>query len=131
MIVGRRRERLGEFAASHPEAGVRPVAAGLSTDAGIDTVAGTCAADPLTVPVNNARVAHCMPLDELPADKATERVNVEVLAPTIPSASPVSLRTPGRAPKRYWTAFGWSGGDRPNSGTRSAHIRKDPARRSP
>lgn len=83
VLVGRRRERLEEFAAAHPEAEVTTVAADLSTDAGIDTVAGICAAEPLTLLVNNAGVAHYMPLAELPAGKATELVNVKVLAPTM------------------------------------------------
>lgn len=83
VIVGRRKERLEEFAAAHPEAEVRTVAADLSTAAGIDTVAGVCAAEPLTMLVNNAGVAHYMPLADLPAEKATELVNVKVLAPTL------------------------------------------------
>ena len=83
VLVGRRRERLEEFAAAHPEVRVRTVAADLSTAAGIDAVAGICATEPLTMLVNNAGVAHYMPLAELPAEKATEIVNVKVLAPTL------------------------------------------------
>lgn len=83
VLVGRRQERLEELAASHPEVEVTTVAAGLSTAEGIDTVAGICATEPLTMLVNNAGVAHYMPLAELPADKATELVNVKVLAPTM------------------------------------------------
>ncbi|MHB9858441.1 SDR family NAD(P)-dependent oxidoreductase [Streptomyces sp. YIM S03343] len=83
VIVGRRKDRLEEFAAAHPEADVRTVAADLSTTTGIGTVAGICASEPLTMLVNNAGVAHYMPLAELPADKATELVNVKVLAPTL------------------------------------------------
>lgn len=83
VVVGRRGDRLEEFAAAHPEVGVKTVAADLSTTAGIDTVAGICATEPLTMLVNNAGVAHYMPLAELPADKAAELVNVKVLAPTM------------------------------------------------
>ncbi|MFC1436294.1 SDR family NAD(P)-dependent oxidoreductase [Streptacidiphilus sp. N1-3] len=83
VIVGRRQERLDEFAAAHPEVKVRPVVADLSTDAGIDTVAQICATEPLTLLVNNAGVSHYMPLADLPADKARELVNVKVLAPTL------------------------------------------------
>lgn len=83
VIVGRRKERLEEFAASHPEVGVRTVAADLSTDEGIDTVAEICAAEPLTMLVNNAGVSHYMPLAELPAGKARELVHVKVVAPTM------------------------------------------------
>ncbi|MFJ8751930.1 SDR family NAD(P)-dependent oxidoreductase [Streptomyces sp. NPDC102441] len=83
IIVGRRKDRLDEFAADHSGVAIRAVAADLSTDAGIDTVAGICAAEPLTVLVNNAGVAHYMPLAELPADRARELVHVKVLAPTM------------------------------------------------
>lgn len=83
VLVGRRKERLDEFAAAHPEVGVRTVAADLSTDEGIDEVARICASEPLTMLVNNAGVAHYMPLAELPAGKAAELVGVKVLAPTM------------------------------------------------
>jgi short-subunit dehydrogenase len=83
VITGRRRERLEEFVAAHPEVKVRAVAADLATDAGIDEVAEICAAEPLTMLVNNAGVAHYMPLAELPADKAREIVKVKVLASTM------------------------------------------------
>jgi len=83
VIVGRRKERLDAFAGAHPDVKVRVVAADLSTEAGVDTVAAICAAEPLTMLVNNAGVAHYMPLAELPADQARELVNVKVLAPTM------------------------------------------------
>jgi uncharacterized protein len=83
VIVGRRKERLEAFADSHPAVKVRVVAADLSTGTGIDAVAEICATEPLTMLVNNAGVAHYMPLAELPADKARELVNVKVLAPTM------------------------------------------------
>jgi short-subunit dehydrogenase len=83
VIVGRQKERLDAFADAHPDVDVRVVAADLSTGAGIDTVAEICATEPLTMLVNNAGVAHYMPLDELPAGKAAELVNVKVLAPTM------------------------------------------------
>jgi short-subunit dehydrogenase len=83
VIVGRQRDRLEAFARSHPDVKVRAAAADLSTGAGIGTVAEICATEPLTMLVNNAGVAHYMPLAELPADKARELVNVKVLAPTM------------------------------------------------
>ncbi|WP_067466338.1 SDR family NAD(P)-dependent oxidoreductase [Nocardia amamiensis] len=83
IITGRRKDRLDEFAADHPDVTVRTVAADLSTDTGIDTVAEICAGEPLTMLVNNAGVAHYMPLAQLPADKARELVNVKVVAPTM------------------------------------------------
>jgi short-subunit dehydrogenase len=90
IIVGRRQERLEEFAAAHPEGKVRTVAADLSTDEGINTVAEICANEPLSLLVNNAGVAHYMPLADLPADKARELVTVKVLAPTMMSRAAVT-----------------------------------------
>ena len=83
VIVGRRQERLDEFAAAHTEVKVRVVAADLSTDEGIDAVAEIAATEPLDLLVNNAGVAHYMPLADLPAAKARELVKVKVLAPTM------------------------------------------------
>jgi short-subunit dehydrogenase len=74
---------LAEFADGHPEVKVRTVAADLSTSEGVDRVAGICATVPLTLLVNNAGVAHYMPLAGLPASKAAELMNVKVLAPTM------------------------------------------------
>ena len=90
VIVGRRQERLEEFAAAHTEVKVRTVAADLATDEGIDTVARICSTEPLDLLVNNAGVAHYMPLADLPADKARELVNVKVLAPTLITRAAVS-----------------------------------------
>ncbi|MEV4755119.1 SDR family NAD(P)-dependent oxidoreductase [Micromonospora sp. NPDC049559] len=90
VVVGRRRDRLAEFVAAHPEVKVKTVAADLSTTAGIEAVAEICATEPLTMLVNNAGVAHYMPLAQLPADKAAELVNVKVLAPTMLSRAVVA-----------------------------------------
>lgn len=83
IVVGRRRDRLDELAASLPDVTVRVVAADLSTDEGVDTVAEVAAAEPLTMLVNNAGVAHYKPLAELPAAQARELVHVKVVAPTM------------------------------------------------
>jgi short-subunit dehydrogenase len=83
ILVGRRKDRLDEFAGTHPEVSVRPLAADLSTDEGIDEVARVCVTEPLNLLVNNAGVAHYMPLAELPADKARELAHVKVVAPTM------------------------------------------------
>lgn len=83
IIVGRRAERLAEFAGAHPDVTVRTVVADLSNGGDVDRVAEICGAEPLTMLVNNAGVAHYMPLAELPAGKAAELVNVKVLAPTM------------------------------------------------
>jgi uncharacterized protein len=83
VAVGRRQDRLEELAASVTNVMVQPVVADLSTDEGISTVAELCASEPLTLLVNNAGVAHYMPIAELPAEKATELVDVKVAAPTM------------------------------------------------
>jgi short-subunit dehydrogenase len=96
VIVGRRQDRLDEFAAAHTDVKVRVVAADLSTDEGIDTVA-EIAAEPLDLLVNNAGVAHYMPLADLPAGKARELVKVKVLAPTMLARAAVAgMRERGR-----------------------------------
>lgn len=83
VVVGRRSERLSALARSLPGVEVEQVVADLATDAGIDAVAELCAARPLTMLVNNAGVAHYMPLADLPAEKARELVHVKTVAPTM------------------------------------------------
>jgi short-subunit dehydrogenase len=83
IVVGRRRERLEALAASRPGVEVRVVTADLATDAGIDAVAELCASQPLTMLVNNAGVAHYMPMVDLPAATARELLQVKVVAPTL------------------------------------------------
>ena len=83
VIVGRRKDRLEEFAAAHPEVTVRILPADLSTNEGIDEVAQVCATEPVSLLVNNAGVAHYMPLADLPADKARELAHVKMVAPTM------------------------------------------------
>lgn len=83
IVVARRRERLDELAAALSGVRVEAVVADLATDGGIDAVAELCASRPLTMLVNNAGVAHYMPLAELPAAKARELVQVKVMAPTL------------------------------------------------
>jgi uncharacterized protein len=83
VAVGRRRGRLEELVAALPEVEVRPMVADLGTDAGVQAVADVCAAEPVTVLVNNAGVAHYMPFAELPAGQADELVHVKAVAPTM------------------------------------------------
>jgi short-subunit dehydrogenase len=83
IVVGRRQDRLDGLAASLPGVEVQVVVADLSTDAGIDAVAELGSSQPLTMLVNNAGVAHYMPMAELPPEKARELVRVKVLAPTM------------------------------------------------
>jgi hypothetical protein len=83
VVVGRRRDRLEELAVALPDVKVRPLVADLGTDAGVEVVADLCASEELTMLVNNAGVAHYMPFNELPPDKANELLHVKVVAPTM------------------------------------------------
>jgi short-subunit dehydrogenase len=83
IVVGRREERLKAFVEAHPQVSVRSIVADLSTDEGIDAVAQVCATEEITLLINNAGVAHYMPLADLPADKARELAKIKVLAPTM------------------------------------------------
>lgn len=105
VVTGRRADRLEVLAASLSAIGVQPLAADLSTDAGIDLVAEVCAAQPLTMLVNNAGVAHYMPIAELPAAKASELVHVKVGAPTMLTRAAV----PGMLERREGTIINVSG----------------------
>ena len=90
LVVGRRLDRLEALVASLAHVKVRPLVADLSTDDGVDAVARHCSTEPLTMLVNNAGVAHYMPLAELPADRAREIVHVKVVAPTMLTRAAVS-----------------------------------------
>ncbi len=83
LVVGRRRDRLEELVAALPDVEVRPMAADLGTDTGVKAVADACAAEPITILVNNAGVAHYTPFAELPANKADELLHVKAVAPTM------------------------------------------------
>ena len=83
IVVGRRKERLDELAAALPGVGVQVVAADLATDEGVDAVAELCAVRPVTMLVNNAGVAHYMPMADLSAEQARELVHVKVVTPTM------------------------------------------------
>ncbi|MFC3744419.1 SDR family NAD(P)-dependent oxidoreductase [Paractinoplanes deccanensis] len=66
-----------------PGTGVQVVAADLATEAGVEAVAEIAAGRPLSMLVNNAGVAHYMPLADLPPRKARELMHVKVTAPTL------------------------------------------------
>lgn len=83
IIVGRRRDRLDDVAASLPERDVTVVVADLATGEGIDHVADITTGRALTILVNNAGVSHYMPLHQLPVEKARELTSVKVTAPTL------------------------------------------------
>jgi len=83
IVVGRREERLRSLAAATSSVSVDVVVADLATREGIDTVADLCASRPLTMLVNNAGLAHYMPMADLSAAQASELVHVKTLAPTL------------------------------------------------
>jgi len=83
IVVGRRRDRLESLAAALPGVTVRVVVADLSTDEGIETVAELGSSQPLDLLVNNAGVAHYMPMAELPVSTARQLLQVKVVAPTM------------------------------------------------
>lgn len=81
IAVGRRADRLDALAAEQRTGTIRPLVADLATEDGIATVAAATA--DLDLLINNAGVAHYMPLADLPAEKAREIVLVKELAPTL------------------------------------------------
>jgi hypothetical protein len=83
IAVGRRRERLEELVTTLTNVEVETIVTDLSTFEGVQSVADVCASRPLTMLVNNAGVAHYMPISELPVEKATEVLMVKVVAPTL------------------------------------------------
>jgi short-subunit dehydrogenase len=105
MVVGRRRDRLDELVAALPDVAVRPMVADLSTDTGVAAVAERCAAEALTMLVNNAGVAHYMPFAELPAGKADELLHVKAIAPTMLARAAV----PGMVARGEGTIINMSG----------------------
>jgi uncharacterized protein len=105
MVVGRRRGRLDELVAALPDVAVRPMVADLSTDTGVAAVAERCAAEALTMLVNNAGVAHYMPFAELPAGKADELLHVKAVAPTMLARAAV----PGMVARGEGTIINMSG----------------------
>ncbi|TIX50931.1 SDR family NAD(P)-dependent oxidoreductase [Alteraurantiacibacter aquimixticola] len=89
IAIGRRRERLDALVTELANVEVRPIVADLGIDAGVEVVADLCAAESLTMLVNNAGVAHYMPFTELPAQKAAELLQVKTVAPTMLSRAAV------------------------------------------
>ncbi len=90
IITGRRRERLDELAhrlSAEQGAAVEVVATDLGSDAGMAEVDALCRERPLRMLVNNAGLAHYMPLVELSEEQLRELVAVDVLAPTLHSRS--------------------------------------------
>lgn len=105
VVVGRRRQRLEELATSLPGVQVEVVAADLSTDAGIDAVAAVAASRPLTMLINNAGVAHYMPLADLSVEQASELTHVKNVAPAMLTRAAL----PGMLERRHGTVINIAG----------------------
>jgi uncharacterized protein len=123
VAVGRRRDRLEELAASVNNVKVQILVADLSTDEGIEAVAEVCASQPLSMLVNNAGVAHYMPISQLPPDKAHEVVYVKVVAPTML----IRAAVPGLIARREGTIINVAGmiafsGPAPNAQGRAVYA---------
>jgi short-subunit dehydrogenase len=82
-LVARRRDRLQALAGALSPAKVEIIEADLGTDDGVARVVACAAGKPLAMLVNNAGLAHYMPFVDLPEEKASELVRVNVLAPTL------------------------------------------------
>ncbi len=83
IAVGRRQDRLDALVAEFPAGKIRPVVADLSQPDGQNRVAELCRQEPLTLLINNAGVAHYMAFIALPVEKASELLQVKVVAPTL------------------------------------------------
>jgi len=86
VVVARSGERLSELAARLNQAHavtVRAVQADLSRPGEVERVGGEIGAMPVDMLVNNAGLAHYMPLADLPAGQAAELVDLNVLAPVL------------------------------------------------
>jgi uncharacterized protein len=93
VLVARRRDRLDELARRLAEAhgvSARGVTADLGNRDDLVRLCDEAAALPLAMLVNNAGVAHYMPFATLPPEKATELVDVNVLAPVLLTRAAVS-----------------------------------------
>ena len=83
VIVGRRAERLSEFADAHPDVNVQTVAADLSTEQGVDAVVNVAQTQPVEILINNAGVAHYMPLADLSFAQTKELTYIKSVAPML------------------------------------------------
>lgn len=83
IAVGRQRDRLDRLAADLSDVSVTTVVADLATDDGAGSVADLCGSASLDLLVNNAGLAHYMPISQLSAAQASEVVRVKELAPAL------------------------------------------------
>jgi short-subunit dehydrogenase len=93
VLVARRRDRLEEVAArltSGHGVQVRVLAADLSDAAELEAVSAEASGLGLGMLVNNAALAHYMPFATLPAQRAHELVDLNVLAPVLLTRSVIA-----------------------------------------
>jgi uncharacterized protein len=83
IAVGRRQDRLDALAAEFPGGQIHAVVADLSAPEGVNSVSALCREQPLSLLINNAGVAHYMGFTDLPAEKASELLQVKVVTPTL------------------------------------------------
>lgn len=86
LVVARRRERLEELAIrlrSKHSVSVRVLEADLASREQLETVCDRAAELPLDLLVNNAALAHYMRFEDLPAERAQELIDLNVLAPVL------------------------------------------------
>lgn len=86
LVVARRRERLEELATrlrSKHSVSVRVLEADLASREQLETVCDRAAELPLDLLVNNAALAHYMRFEDLPAERAQELIDLNVLAPVL------------------------------------------------
>lgn len=88
IVTGRRGNRLEELSQRlHSDYGAttETLVADLNTEQGLQDVDTLCRERELQMLVNNAGLAHYMPLLDLPEEQLRELINVDVLAPTLHS----------------------------------------------
>ncbi|MGU3412460.1 SDR family NAD(P)-dependent oxidoreductase [Enterobacteriaceae bacterium C34A] len=83
IAVGRRQDRLDELAAEFPAGQIRPVTADLTRSEDVERLSEICRQEPLSLLINNAGVSHYMGFTDLPVEKASELLQVKVIAPTL------------------------------------------------
>ncbi len=83
ILCARRQAGLDDVARTLGHVAVETIAADLASEDGIRTLEDACRTrEPATL-INCAGVAHYMPFEALPADRAAELIRIKVLAPTL------------------------------------------------
>ncbi|SNY59037.1 SDR family oxidoreductase [Enterobacter sp. CC120223-11] len=83
IAVGRRQDRLDELATEFLAGQIRPVTADLTRFEDVERLSEICRQEPLSLLINNAGVSHYMGFIDLPVEKASELLQVKIVAPTL------------------------------------------------